>query len=401
MKFFEKGELKILWPFYLESFFAYVIQFAPAFSIIYFLSLGMSLTKIGFLLAVIPLSSLIFEIPTGAIADIYGRKFSVLLGYFLEGIAMFLIFFTQNYSTLVIIFIFWGAVATFSSGSWEAWIVDLVKKKNKKLVQTFFSKSKFIQSIALILSGIIGALFVKMFGLSLIWIVSGFSFFIGIILLLPAQEIKEKRKVNGNNGHLKNLYIQSKKSISYSIKHPVLLYLLIADFFMIISVAFAESLAYVPFLSNLGMPNYAFGYFWSATWLVMAIAPLCSKKFLGKHKEVNFLFVVTLIGSLILLLVYFAYSYLSAILIIIISLFFFGLKYPIERPYFHKFVPNKLRATVGSFKSMICSFAGIIALPIGGFLIDLIGARLLIIISALLGIPTLIAYLFIKENKSL
>jgi MFS family permease len=397
MKIFQKGELKYLWPFYLESFLAYIIQFAPAFALVYLYTLGMSLTKIGVLMAIIPLSTFIFEIPTGAIADIYGRKFSVLLGYFLEGITMFLIYFTNSFSLLILVFFLWGIVGTLSSGSKEAWVFDLIKKKNKKIAQDYFSKEKFLQSTALIFSGIIGALFVQKFGLRLIWIISGCSFLLSMILLIPAEEIRKKR-VPKNKGLLENLLNQSKKSIKYSVKHPVLFYLLIADFFMIISVTFAEGLAYVPFLSQLGMPAYAFGYFWSASWLVVAIAPLCSKRLLGNRKEINFLFLATLIGSIILLLVFFSESYLYAVLIILISLFFFGLKYPIEKPYFHKFVPSKMRATIGSFQSMIFSLAAIIALPMGGLLIDLIGSKYVIMISALLGIPTLIAYLLIKEK---
>lgn len=72
MKIFQKNELKILLPFYLESFLAFIIQFVPAFALIYFISIGMDIVKIGFLMAMVPLASLIFEVPTGAIADIYG-----------------------------------------------------------------------------------------------------------------------------------------------------------------------------------------------------------------------------------------------------------------------------------------------------------------------------------------
>ena len=399
MKIFEKGELKILWPFYLEASLAYIIQFAPAFMLIFLINSGLSLTQAGILLAVMPLSSFILEIPTGAIADLYGRKFSVLMGYSLEGLGALLIFFFRSYTSLLLIFILWGCASTLSSGSKEAWIVDLIKSKNKKYLTNYFSKEKFFCSTALIISGVLGAFFVKGFGISIVWLFSAGSYLISIVILLFAKEVQVSNKKVGIKQSFRELKDQSKKSVGYAIKHPVLFYLILAGFFMIISMVFAETLGYVPFLKSLGFPDYAFGYFWSATWGIMAIAPLLSKKLIGKHKEVNFLIITTLLGSLVLLLIYFTSNYVSALAVIFVALFFYGLKYPIEKPYFHKFVPSKLRATIGSFEAMIFSLAAVLAAGLGGYLIDLIGARMVIIISALLGIPSVILYLMIKEEK--
>lgn len=96
---------------------------------------------------------------------------------------------------------------------------------------------------------------------------------------------------------------------------------------------------------------------------------------------------------------YFATNYIFAIIILLSSYFFIGLKHPVYKTYFHRFVPNKLRATIGSMDSMSAALAGIIALPLGGYLIDVIGARLVVVIAALLGIPIIIAYLLIKEER--
>jgi len=78
MKIFQKGELKLLWPFYLDAFLSPMLFFMPAFVVVYFRDLGFSLFQISLLTMMMPLSMFLFEIPTGAIADLYGRKFSVL-----------------------------------------------------------------------------------------------------------------------------------------------------------------------------------------------------------------------------------------------------------------------------------------------------------------------------------
>jgi len=396
MNFFKEGELKLLWPFYLESFLGYLVNLFPAFVVLFFLDFGFSLTQIGFLLAIVPLTTLIFEIPTGAIADIYGRKPSVLTGYLLEGVAYFSMFFAKNFYTFVLLLSLLGFATTFSSGSKESWVFDKIKSKNRKLANSYFSKSMFLNSLGLIISGIIGAQLVFWFGLKIIWLATSIGFFISFIILLPVGE-SEHHKRNKKES-VKGLLSQSKKSIKYASKHPVISYLLLAGFFMTLSVVFAEAIGYVPFLKDLGFPDHYFGYFWSGVCLVGGIAPLFAEKFRGKRKETNFLILFTALGSITLLLITFINNYALAVGIIILALFFYSTTSPVEKTYFHKFIPSKIRATVTSFQSMVYSLGGIIALPIGGYLADIFGPRSIIIISALFGIPMIISYYLVKEN---
>lgn len=397
MKIFQKDELNILWRIYLGYFIKSILFLIPAFGLIYFIGLDFSLTQIGFLFAVEQIAMIIFEIPTGAIADKYGRKFSVLSGVILETLILFTIFFFTNFYILLALFFLLGIAYTLSSGSEESWIYDLIKKKNKKIICSYYSKEQIFKTSGLILGGILGAIFVANFGLRGIWLVSGISSLFYFIILLSLEEIYTLKKEHKTT--IKDVWIQSANSIKYSFKHPVLFWIFLSGFFMIISVVFSESLAYVPYLKSLGLPEYAFGYFFSGISLVLAFSPLCARLFKGKKKEISFLIWATFFGSAILFFTYFVREYLFAIIIILIATFFYGIKYPIERPFMQKFIPTKNRATILSIQSMIYSLAGAIALPFGGFLIDKIGPLNVILISALLGIPSILAYLLIKIDK--
>jgi MFS family permease len=397
MSFFEKGELKLLWRLYFGTLITGAFSLVPAFMLVYLIGLGMSLTKVGFLLGVLSIAQILFEIPTGAIADKYGRKFSVLLGELMGSVLFISLFFITSYYALFIIFFLLGIVGTLSSGSGESWIYDLIMKKNKKILHSYYSKHQVFGAMGLVISGFIGAFVVANFGINYIWIISGLASFAYLIIIFPVEEVYTIKKEHKEK--FGEIWKQSLNSIKYTLKHKVLLYLFLAGFFMIISVVFAESLGYVPYLKGLGLPDYAFGYFFSGMALVLALAPLAIKLFNTKGREIRFLVSTTIVGSVILLLTYFAKNYIQASLIIFFSLFFFGIKYPIERVYLNKFIPTKTRATVLSFQSMVYSLAGAIALPIGGFLIDKIGALYVILISALLGIPCVLAYLMIKRKN--
>jgi len=122
---FKKDELRILWPFYLHGLIYASLYLIPVFFVVYFIHVGLSIFQIGISLAVSPLLALLFEIPTGAIADLYGRKFSVMLSLFLEAIVILLIYLSNNFYYILFIMSLWGIVETLASGSDEAWVVDL------------------------------------------------------------------------------------------------------------------------------------------------------------------------------------------------------------------------------------------------------------------------------------
>jgi MFS family permease len=396
MRFFQKGEWKLLWPFYLDSLISPMLFFAPAFLVVYFLSLDFSLFQIGILLVAPSFFALLLEIPTGAVADLYGRKFSSLFGVFFSGVSFFMMFFTTNFYLLLVISASIGVFATFSSGAHEAWTTDLIKKRNKKLLHDYFIKIHSIDSFALVFSGLIGAFLVGLYGVKIIFPVTALSFIVSFFILLFGEEYYVRKKTDVKKSYVYIKY-QTKKSVKYSFKHPVLFYFFLASFILFFGAAFSEGLTWTPFLLDLGFPDYAFGYLWSAISIVMMISPWVSKKFMKRNKERKFIVVSLVISTIITLFVLIANSLSIALLITISSLFFFSMKKPAERILFHKFIPNKLRATIGSVEAMIISLAVVISGPIAGLVTDIIGPRYAIFLGGILTIPAIIVYWKIEE----
>lgn len=398
MGLFKKGELKLLWPFYLDALISPMLFFMPAFLVVYFRDLGLGLFQISLLTMMMPLFMLLFEIPTGAIADIYGRKFSVLLGAIIQGLALISIFFFDNYYALLFAFAMVGLGSTFNSGAREAWITDLIKKERKDFLHGYFAKSGSIDSFGLVISGIIGAFLVKQFSVSIIWIAAGVSFLVTFILLGFAKEhfVKREAKIKDS---FKNISRQSIISIRYAKNHPVLFSFLIASAIIVFAGVFNGDLAWVTFLQGLNFPDYAFGYMWSAMGIVGIFAPLVSLKLMKKNKERKFILGTIILTILFLFLILFVESAGFAFLVLLSSIFFARMSSPAERIYFHRFIKSKLRATVGSVESMLIGLVGIVSMPLAGLSVDYLGARYTILLSALFMIPSAIIFLKIKEKK--
>src|SRR3989338_7540880 len=269
MKFFKQDELKILWPFYAEILFGTALWLLTPFFIVYFISIGLSLFQTGILMAIWTLSDLIFEIPTGAIADIYGRKFSVILGWILEGVVIMLFLVSTSYWYLIFLMIMLGLTQTLVSGAYDAWTVDLLKnKKRKELLKSYFTKKQSFFNIAFIFSGLIGAFFVAYFGLRSVFIVSSLSLFISSFFLLFGEEIHMRKKFNirkkfNLSKSFKEAFSQSKKAIHFSYRHHILFYLLLTSFLMYFALSFQTFVTWTPLLKGFDMPDYAFGYVWA------------------------------------------------------------------------------------------------------------------------------------------
>jgi len=149
----------------------------------------------------------------------------------------------------------------------------------------------------------------------------------------------------------------------------------------------------------MGFPEYAFGYLWSAMTAIGMIAPLTASFLSKKGKEKSFILTVMIILMLITLPVIFVYTLIPAIIILLLSLFFIYLPKPLERTFFHKYIPSKLRATIGSIESMVLSIAAIIAAPLTGLSVDHLGPKTTIFLSAILMIPAIIVFSKIQESK--
>jgi DHA3 family tetracycline resistance protein-like MFS transporter len=85
-------------------------------------------------------SILLFEIPTGVVADIHSRKLSIVIGYILVGAGFILEGSFPIFWTILLAQVVWGLGYTFTSGSTEAWISDEIGEE--KAAQAFMRSSQ-------------------------------------------------------------------------------------------------------------------------------------------------------------------------------------------------------------------------------------------------------------------
>lgn len=73
---------------------------------------------------VFQLSVLLFEVPTGVIADVYSRRLSVILGFLVTSLGMLFVGAWQTYSLVLLGMVILGVGDALLSGALDAWIAD-------------------------------------------------------------------------------------------------------------------------------------------------------------------------------------------------------------------------------------------------------------------------------------
>ncbi len=106
------------------------LRFFDAFFILFLLEKGLSYTEIGILYASREIIINLFEIPSGLIADTYGRK-NALIGSFLFYIISFIVFYiSSEFWWFLTAFLLYGVADAFRSGTHKGMIMDYLKLNN-------------------------------------------------------------------------------------------------------------------------------------------------------------------------------------------------------------------------------------------------------------------------------
>lgn len=171
-----------IWKFYVYQFIAGFWLISPIL-VIFYLANNTNFTQVGSIEAIGLLALILFEIPSGAFADLIGRKKSVFLGLIFSGIELILIGYGANYLAFMVAAFLGGIGASLISGADSSLLYDSLKKlKKENLFEKIKGKANAIMYVSVVVASLIGSLIyvknnVLVFYLNgIIFILGGFFF---------------------------------------------------------------------------------------------------------------------------------------------------------------------------------------------------------------------------------
>lgn len=185
------------------------LKFFEPYLWIYFLSLGLSLLKIGLLFSIREIITYIFEIPSGIFADNYGRKKELMICFIFYMISFILFFIGTSFYFISIGMVFFGLGEAFRSGTHKAMIYSYLEDNNWFKYKTFvYGRTRSFSLIGSSISAFLSILFIlNLPGMKWIFLICIIPYIIDFLLIWSYPN-----SLNGNtdnNLNLKNFFKQT------------------------------------------------------------------------------------------------------------------------------------------------------------------------------------------------
>ena len=350
----------------------------------------------------------IFEVPTGVVADTWGRRTSYLLGAatLLLSTLLYLLMWQAHASLLgwALSSILLGLGFTFFSGATEAWLVDaLAYTGYKESLESVLAKGQVVGGAAMLTGSVAGGFIAQVTNLGVPYIIR--TVLLGLTLVTAFVWMKDMGFTpDRSKGALVEIRRVLRESIDSGWRNQPVRWLMLAAFCAGAVDIFAFY-ALQPYLLELYGDPGAFGVAGLAAAIVAGTEMIAGlivprlRRFFGRRTHT--LIATSLIGSACLAALGLTSSFAVAIGLLVVWGLTFSIGQPIRQAYINGIIPSQQRATVLSFDSLMGSAGGVIAQPALGRVADVSGYASAYVVSAgiqLTALPFL--WLARRENAS-
>jgi MFS family permease len=339
----------------------------------------------------------IFEVPTGIVADTIGRRTSYLLGTLtLSGSSLLYVMLWQvegPFWAWAVVSLLLGLGFTFFSGAVEAWLVDaLTATGYQGRLETVFGRGQIVTGAGMLGGSVAGGFIAEQISLGtpfvlraailVVMFVAAFRLMhdVGFTPDKSGRPLQEMRRIAAN-------------SIDYGWRVPAVKWLMVEALF-IGGVGIYAFYALQPYLLELYGDPEAYQVAGLAAAIVAGAqilggmaAPRIRATF---HRRTSALIVMAVLSVVSLALIGAIHNFWAVIGLTTIWGLLFAATMPIRQTYINGMIPSRQRATILSFDSMMSSSGGVWAQPVLGRVADVSGYGTSYLVSAAIaavGVP--------------
>ncbi len=340
---------------------------------LFLLDAGLSNTEAFTANAFFTLGMVVFEVPTGVIADTRGRRASFLLGTI-----------TLLASTLIYLLMwhieapFWGwalsSVAiglgfTFFSGAVEAWLVDALAATGfTGNLESVFGKGQSVGGVAMLVGSVSGGYVAQATNLGVPYLIrSGLLAVTMVVAFLAMRDLGFKPRRGASP--MADVRTVLRESIDQGWRNPPVRWVMLAAPFTF-GVSVYAFYAAQPHLLELYGDDTAYGIAGLAA-AILAGAQIAGGLLVPRLRKVfkrrtHSLIVSTGIGVVALASIGLTHSFWVAIGLLVVWALTFSAAAPMRQAYINGLIPSQQRATVLSFDALMGSSGGVVTQPLLG-----------------------------------
>jgi len=347
---------------------------------LFLLSAGLSNTEAFTANAFYTVGQVLFEIPTGVVADVRGRRFSFLLG------AGTLMASTLLYYAMWQIhapFYGWAAASillglgfTFFSGATEAWLVDaLAATGGSRSLDKVFGRAQTVTGAAMLTGSVAGGVIAQLTNLGVPYLIR--AAILGVALAIAFAFMRDigftPRRGDGTVAEVRAVV---RGSIDGGFRNPPVRWLMLAAPFAG-GVGIYAFYAFQPYLLQLYGDPTAYGVAGLAAAVVAGAqivggltVPYARRLFRRRTDAVITAGVITVV---VLALVGLTANFWAALILMTVWALVFAIEGPLRQAFINGVIPTEQRATVLSFDNLMSSAGGVVLQPALGRTADVYG----------------------------
>jgi MFS family permease len=312
----------------------------------------------------------IFEIPTGIVADTWGRRTSFLCGTLTLALTTALYVLLWQWHSP---FVWWAIVSavlglgfTFFSGATEAWLVDaLTATKFDGLLESVLSRGQVISGIALLVGSVGGGYLAQLTNLGVPYVVrAAILVVVFFVALLVMHDLGfTPQRANGLISEIKQI---SRSSLDNGLRVPPIRAMMLSAIFTG-GVGIYVFYALQPYLLELWGDPRAYGIAGLVAAIVAAaqivgglLVPRVRRLY---RRRTSALLILQMINIAMLVLIGLIGSFWVVIALIVVWQLAATASLPIRQAYLNGMIPSEQRATILSFDSLMSSSGGIVIQP--------------------------------------
>lgn len=366
--------------------------------LLYFLNY-IDFSQVAIVLAVGIITSVVTEVPTGAIADLIGKKKTLVLSFLFTSVGELLTAFYPSFSTFIIASIIINTGYSLYSGTMEAYLYDtLVGEGRGKDYGRVLSRSSAVVSAAIAFACIAGGFMYKWW-MILPWIVTGIIKFVGFVLTFFIDE----PKVDTEKFSLKNFLVQTRRGFVHLFNRKMLqITILLITFgaFYTIAYELLDDISVVSF----GYTAVGIGLLYGILYILKIPFGLLYEKVSGRYKP----YLLIALGALVIILNYIFSPWISVYTwtgLFLVRIMYGPIRTNAITEIINRNTPSKIRATTISTNELLRKIPFVFLAGFLGKLIDIYGAKIFAFWFALLFlifiVPQFVVYRWKRKREFL
>lgn len=377
--------------YFITSSRSFCIHIVFTLNAIYYVShAGLNPLQLVLIGTIMELAVLFFEIPTGLVADFWGRKKSFIIGTFIIGLAHLLEGSVPTFWAIAVGAALWGIGWTFISGAETSWIAD--ELENNELDTVFLKGAKF-SSIGSFLGIIVSVVVATVFTVQIaILIAGGLLVVIAIILLRIVPETKFLSIAHGETTSYQQILHAVKGGLIQIKGNAMLISLAVVTIFFGLASEGFDRLWGAHFIEGFHLIEKDAIYWFGAFYAIAFLLNIGIIKVVETYVKERFAMVLLVLNSLlVLLMLIFAVSnaFLLAALLYWLIASLRAVNTPLINILTNKQLQSQGRATALSMYGQLDAFGQVAGGPLVGIIALYTSIQGGIISSAILIIPTL------------